>query len=220
MTGLGRGRTGGPRQGHCGWSSTVCLFLTGLPILPLLTGMLSESQGRALRASAPNPQAESVAGFTRYVSQSAGSWELASAAGNKVSVRSLLKVEGRMKYGDFIWNDEGVPAGKMWVRVDLKRQTLSVFRDGHEIGTSVILYGVEDRSTPAGDFKILEKDRNHWSRAYSAPMPYSSCSRMMALPFTAATFEAALERMVASACRSVLLAGFLRQRRSETWFRS
>lgn len=78
-----------------------------------------------------------------------------------------------MKYGDFIWNDEGVPPGRIWVRVDIKRQTISVFRDGHEIGTSVILYGVQNGSTPAGDLKILDKDRNHWSRTYDASMPYS-----------------------------------------------
>ena len=54
-------------------------------------------------------------------------------------VKSILNVRKRMSYGEFIWNDGNVPQGPVWVRVDLKKQILSVFRDGHEIGTTVIL---------------------------------------------------------------------------------
>ena len=46
----------------------------------------------------------------------------------------------------------------MWVRIDLTRQLLSVFRDGHEIGSAVILYGTDGKPTPTGSFTILEKD--------------------------------------------------------------
>jgi lipoprotein-anchoring transpeptidase ErfK/SrfK len=58
------------------------------------------------------------------------------------------------------------------VRIDLTRQLLSVFRGGHEIGSAVILYGATGKATPTGNFTILEKDPDYYSRTYNAPMPY------------------------------------------------
>jgi lipoprotein-anchoring transpeptidase ErfK/SrfK len=89
-------------------------------------------------------------------------------------VKSLLKVSSPMTYGDFLWNDTGVPAGPVWIRVDLKSQILSVFKSGHEIGTAVILYGADGLPTPTGKFPILAKMKNHRSITYGdAPMPYT-----------------------------------------------
>ena len=87
-------------------------------------------------------------------------------------VRSLLNVERPMKYGEFVWNDRGVPPGDMLVRVDLRAQTMAVFRGGHEIGTAVILYGAEEKPTPSGVYPILEKKEQHRSNLYDAEMPY------------------------------------------------
>lgn len=89
-------------------------------------------------------------------------------------IKSLLKVDAPMHYGEFVWNDRGVPAGPAWVRVDLRSQLLSVFRSGHEIGTSVILYGADGLPTPTGKFPILAKLKDHVSATYgNAPMPYT-----------------------------------------------
>lgn len=88
-------------------------------------------------------------------------------------VKSLLNVRGAMEYGQFVWNDEGVPAGPIWVRVDLDGQTISVFRAGHEIGTAVVLYGADEKPTPVGRFKVLAKFKDHRSSIYDAPMPYT-----------------------------------------------
>ena len=89
-------------------------------------------------------------------------------------VKSVLNVRKRMQYGQYIWDDKNVPAGPMWVRVDLKRQIISVFRDGHEIGTAVILYGADEKETPVGAFPIMAKIRDHKSITYdNAPMPYT-----------------------------------------------
>jgi lipoprotein-anchoring transpeptidase ErfK/SrfK len=85
----------------------------------------------------------------------------------------LLRVDRRLRYGDFIWNDQGVPAGPVSVRVDLRTQLLSVFRAGHEIGTAVVLYGADAKETPLGTFPILWKGRNHRSSIYDAPMPFT-----------------------------------------------
>lgn len=88
-------------------------------------------------------------------------------------IKSILNVPARMRYGDYRWNDEGVPAGPTWIRVDLKAQSISVFRAGHEIGTAVILYGADGMPTPTGKFPILAKIKDHHSTTYDAPMPYT-----------------------------------------------
>lgn len=88
-------------------------------------------------------------------------------------IKSILNVPARMRYGDFRWDDRNVPAGPIWVWVDLDKQLLSVFRGGHEIGTAVILYGASSVPTPTGKFPVLAKLRDHRSATYDAPMPYT-----------------------------------------------
>lgn len=88
-------------------------------------------------------------------------------------VTSLLKVGTPLAYGDFRWDDNGVGAGATWIRVDLRRQILSVFRDGNEIGTAVILYGAKTKETHPGLYHILAKAKNHRSSLYDAEMPYT-----------------------------------------------
>ena len=88
-------------------------------------------------------------------------------------VKSLLAVKAPLHFGDYSWDDRGVPAGPTWIRVDLGSQLISVFRGGHEIGTAVIVYGGENKQTPAGKLHILGKDRDHRSSLYDAQMPYT-----------------------------------------------
>ncbi len=87
-------------------------------------------------------------------------------------VVSILDVPDRMHYGQYVWNDRGVPQGPLSVRVDLSRQLISVFRGGQEIGTAVVLYGGNGKPTPTGDFPILQKAADYHSATYDAPMPY------------------------------------------------
>lgn len=87
-------------------------------------------------------------------------------------IASLLNVPTTMRYGDWKWNEDGVPPGELWVLVDLKAQTMSVFRGNHEIGTAITLYGVDRKPTPTGRFTIIEKRKDHVSNLYHAPMPY------------------------------------------------
>jgi len=95
-----------------------------------------------------------------------------AATGEDRQISSLLNVPEVIHYGDYKWNEEGVPPGKTWVLVDLKAQTMSVFRGTHEIGTAVALYGVDKKPTPIGRFPIIEKREDHMSNLYDAPMPY------------------------------------------------
>jgi hypothetical protein len=92
--------------------------------------------------------------------------------GRQEIVRSVLNITKPMQFGDFAWNEDHIPAGPIWVRIDLARQLMSVFRDGNEIGSAVILYGTDGKPTPTGSFSILQKDANHYSHSYDAPMPY------------------------------------------------
>jgi len=89
-------------------------------------------------------------------------------------ISTILDVRTPMSYGDYRWDDKGVPAGPTWVRVDLRSQLISVFRSGQEIGTAVILYGADGVPTPTGKFPILAKLKDHRSATYDgAPMPYT-----------------------------------------------
>nr|WP_294171200.1 L,D-transpeptidase family protein [uncultured Sphingomonas sp.] len=95
------------------------------------------------------------------------------APGQERAIGSVLNVPEAMRYGEHVWNDEGVPPGKPWILVDLKAQTLSVFRGRDEIGTAVTLYGVDEKPTPTGRFTVLAKMKDHRSSLYDAPMPYT-----------------------------------------------
>ena len=97
---------------------------------------------------------------------------LAMPDGGTRPVRSLLETRGTMRFGDFRWNEDGVPPGRVWVRVDLSQQIVSVFRGEHEIGTAVILYGTDGAPTPTGTFPILARAVHHRSSLYDAEMPY------------------------------------------------
>jgi len=87
-------------------------------------------------------------------------------------IQSVLDVPSRMTFGDYVWNEKGAAAGPIWVRVDLGRQLISVFRGGHEIGTAVILFGANGKETPLGDFPILQKAAQYHSHTYDAEMPF------------------------------------------------
>lgn len=87
--------------------------------------------------------------------------------------QSVLNISKTMKYGDFEWDTDGVPDGELLIRVDVRRQLVSVYRAGHEIGTAVALYGMDGKETPLGRFPILSKVEDYRSRTYDAPMPYT-----------------------------------------------
>lgn len=88
-------------------------------------------------------------------------------------VRRILPIEGPIKFGEWHWDEAGAPGqGAMVITIDLKANVLSVFRDGYEIGATAVLTGHGDKPTPIGVFPITEKDKDHVSNLYDAPMPY------------------------------------------------
>lgn len=144
-----------------------------------LTGRQKERRTPAVqRVPAPPPARNAMAPtppLEGHIAISSSQLRDAYAAGLvDRPIKSLLDVPKRMTYGDFVWNDAGVPSGPVWVRIDLGSQILSVFRAGHEIGTAVILYGADGLPTPTGKFPILAKLKDHRSATYDgAPMPYT-----------------------------------------------
>ena len=76
--------------------------------------------------------------------------------------------------GEWVWNAEGAPAqGETIIVVNLRARVISVYRAGHEIGRSSLIYGAGENPTPHGTFPILEKDADHVSNIYDgAPMPH------------------------------------------------
>lgn len=89
------------------------------------------------------------------------------------AVKSVLPIAGPMKMGDAHWDESAAPGkGTIVITVDLAAQVLSVFRDGHEIGAAAILFGADAKPTPLGVYPITQKDADHVSNIYHAPMPY------------------------------------------------
>lgn len=129
----------------------------------------------------PGPQAKAAVAAPRAPLVSPGRIALAPGQARQAiaageldrEIKSLLKVNQAMRHGEFLWNDADVPDGPVWIRVDLERQLISIFRAGHEIGTAVILYGADEKATPTGHFRVMWKRKDHHSATYDAPMPYT-----------------------------------------------
>lgn len=89
-------------------------------------------------------------------------------------IKRVLPIEGPIKYGEWHWDDAGVPDGPLVMTVDLQARVISVFRGGYEIGAAAALLGTPEHPTPTGTFPILTKERHNVSEKYgNAPMPWT-----------------------------------------------
>ncbi|KLE31189.1 L,D-transpeptidase family protein [Aurantiacibacter gangjinensis] len=89
-------------------------------------------------------------------------------------IKRVLPIEGPIRYGEWHWDDEGVPDGPLVMTVDLQARVISVFRNGYEIGAAAALLGTPEHPTPTGTFPILTKERYNTSSLYNdAPMPWT-----------------------------------------------
>lgn len=97
------------------------------------------------------------------------------ASNDPFVIKSILPIEGSIRYGDWFWDESAAPAtGKLVITVDLQARVISAFRDGHEIGTAVALLGTQAHPTPIGTFPILTKEKDNVSEKYNnAPMPHT-----------------------------------------------
>jgi lipoprotein-anchoring transpeptidase ErfK/SrfK len=98
-----------------------------------------------------------------------------SANSSAFVIKSILPIEGTIRYGDWFWDESAAPrSGALVITVDLEARVISAFRDGHEIGTAVVLVGTQEHPTPLGTFPVLTKERHNVSEKYNdAPMPFT-----------------------------------------------
>ena len=89
-------------------------------------------------------------------------------------IKRVLPITGPIRYGEFHWDETGVPDGPLVMTVDLEARVLSVFRGGYEIGATAVLLGTQEKPTPLGVFPVIWKKADHYSSIYEgAPMPYT-----------------------------------------------
>lgn len=91
---------------------------------------------------------------------------------DQFAVKRVLEFDEPFVHGFWIWDDDGVPDGEIIITVDLKAESMSVFRDGYEIGATVISFGDALKPTPTGVFPITQKSKDHVSNIYGSDMPY------------------------------------------------
>ena len=89
-------------------------------------------------------------------------------------IKSILPIDGPIRYGEWHWDDSRAGSGPLVITVDKQARVISVFRDGHEIGAAAALLGTPEHPTPVGRFPILTKERHNVSEKYNnAPMPWT-----------------------------------------------
>jgi lipoprotein-anchoring transpeptidase ErfK/SrfK len=136
------------------------------------SGMRSSEADKAPVVAAPSTPVQVAATATTSVADAKPASAPSPAVDQAFVIKRILPIKGAIKYGEWHWDETGVPAGPIVITVDLDARVISVFRNGYEIGTAAVLLGTEDKPTPLGVFPITEKDRNHVSNLYDAPMPY------------------------------------------------
>lgn len=155
------------------WKQSFLLLAVGCLATVLVQQMLQgREQDVAVRDRELAAEIRAHAPPSRIWYQNDKAPRLALPNGREEIVHSVLNVTKPMRFGGYVWDDNGIPPGPIWIRIDLARQLLSVFRGGHEIGSAVILYGTDGKPTPTGSFVILEKNQDYHSRTYDAPMPF------------------------------------------------
>jgi len=132
-----------------------------LPIAPLSATAVAEQP-------ALDPVTEKSAAFTPIASEISAALPLS----DKFVVKRILEIDEPFVHGYYKWDDQGVPEGELVVTVDLKAESISVFRAGYEIGAAVITFGDSLKPTPTGVFPITQKNKDHVSNIYGSPMPY------------------------------------------------
>ena len=152
-------------------------LLFTLLLMPLLVAGCDEAESpmptfeRTASISNARPVQASLSADRTYLSSEE---QRVAAEANLLpaDAKSLLN-QASMQYGEYVWNEDDALSGDMEIWVDVRRQTVSVFRDGHEIGTAIIVYGAPGKESPLGTFRVKRKVADYHSMTYDAPMPHS-----------------------------------------------
>ena len=148
-----------------GGTVVAALVLAGVAVGGRAT---AEAETPDVVAAAPEPAVEPVEVHGALAAKAVAD------AKRLYTVRRILPIDGPIKYGEWHWDDEGVPDGPLLVTVDLEARVISIFRGGYEIGAAAVMLGTDEHPTPTGVFPILWKQRHNVSEKYgNAPMPWS-----------------------------------------------
>ncbi|MBX7483843.1 L,D-transpeptidase family protein [Qipengyuania qiaonensis] len=148
-----------------GATVVAALVLAGVALGDRAT---AENEPPAILADQPEAVSQPVSAHGAIAAKAAAD------AKRLYTVRRILPIEGPIKYGEWYWDDEGVPDGPLLVTVDLHARVISIFRGGYEIGAAAVMLGTDEHPTPTGVFPILWKQRHNVSEKYgNAPMPWS-----------------------------------------------
>lgn len=86
---------------------------------------------------------------------------------------ALENAADTLRTGQYAWRDDDPAGGEVRIVIDRGRQLLMAYREGTLIGVASVSTGKPGKTTPLGDFEILQKRVWHRSNLYSnAPMPY------------------------------------------------
>ncbi len=147
-----------------GGTAAIVLLLGGLTIAANRPGETPPAAPAKAAAAVPAPApAEDMALAP----------EPAAPQDDPYVIKRVLPIEGPIKYGEWHWDDAGVPDGSLLITVDLDARVISVFRNGYEIGAAAVLLGTDDHPTPLGTFPIMLKKRHNVSTIYGADMPFT-----------------------------------------------
>jgi len=155
--------------------SETVKWIGGTSIVAVVLLASAAIAGNALDAQTPTVSTVAEAPTTEPAPPVVTDVPAAAPAAETFAIKSILPIEGAIRYGEWHWNESAAPAeGPLVVTVDLEARVLSVFRDGHEIGAAAVLLGTEQHPTPIGVFPILSKERHNVSEKYgNAPMPWT-----------------------------------------------
>jgi lipoprotein-anchoring transpeptidase ErfK/SrfK len=157
---------GGLISGRGGQPAAVTVAAATSPAAPLEVDPAKLGQADAAQADVAAPAAASPPPAPSAASPAPG-------AAPRLVIKRILPITGPIRYGEWHWDEAGVPAGPLVITVDLDARVLSVFRSGYEIAATAVLLGTSEKPTPTGLFPISEKDADHKSNIYDgAPMPY------------------------------------------------
>ncbi len=106
-----------------------------------------------------------------------------------------------LKPGEYLWHPEISPTGPIVLVVSLDEQRAYVYRNGIAIGLTTISSGKAGHETPTGVFTILQKDKDHRSNLYSAPMPYMQRLTWDGIALHGGSLPGHPPRTAACACR-------------------
>jgi lipoprotein-anchoring transpeptidase ErfK/SrfK len=126
---------------------------------------------RAVAAAAPQPQ---LGAPLRIAARPAPAPDTAGALTLDVPLTRELPIREWLRPGQYAWDEAGAAPGPLTIVVNIRGRVLSAYRSGVEIGRSSLIYGADEKPTPHGEFRILEKDIDHKSNLYGgAPMPFA-----------------------------------------------